>query len=328
MIHKSQLVEHNLEILKNNIVLFYGENLGLITEFKKKIKDKNNEKIIRFSQNEILSYPEKLFIEIENTSLFDNKKIIFIQDANDKIANYIEEITSKINNNQIFIFSEILDKRSKLRNFCEKEKKIDVVPCYQDSEVTLRSLILRRLKNYKGLTQEVINQMIEISSSDRSKLINEISKIETYFSNKVIKLDKLNILLNLRENFNFNLIKDAALNGNKLRTNKLLNNSNFEVEKINLYISIINQRLNALAELVKNNDTNIENTISKLKPPIFWKDKPNFIVQSKLWNQKKLSLALKKIYNIEIKIKSNSYLDKNIVIKKMLVDICNIANAA
>ena len=117
MIHKSQLVEHNLEILKNNIVLFYGENLGLITEFKKKIKDKNNEKIIRFSQNEILGYPEKLFIEIENTSLFDNKKIIFIQDANDKIANYIQEITSKINNNQIFIFSEILDKRSKLRNF-------------------------------------------------------------------------------------------------------------------------------------------------------------------------------------------------------------------
>ena len=118
------------------------------------------------------------------------------------------------------------------------------------------------------------------------------------------------------------------MNGNKLRTNKLLNNTNFDVEKINLYIGIINQRLNSLAELFKNKDTNIENIISKIKPPIFWKDKPNFIIQSKLWNQKKISFALKKTYSTEIKIKTNSYLDKNIIIKKVLVDICNIANAA
>ena len=269
-----------------------------------------------------------MFIEVENTSLFDDKKIIFIQDADDKIFNYIGEIFSKLNENRIFIFSNILDKRSKLRNFCEKEKKIDVIPCYQDSEVTLRALILKRLNDYKGLTQKVINQIIDVCSNDRSKLLNEISKIETYFDNKIIKLDELNVLLNMVENFNFNSVKDAALNGNKLVTNKLLNNTNFEVEKINLYISIINQRLSALTEVIKDKDKSIENTISKLKPPIFWKDKPNFIMQAKLWNKKKLSLALEEVYNTEIKIKSNSYLDKNIIIKKILIDICNIANAA
>ena len=41
MIHKSYLVEENFKILKNNIVLFYGENLGLIHDFKNKIKKKN-----------------------------------------------------------------------------------------------------------------------------------------------------------------------------------------------------------------------------------------------------------------------------------------------
>ena len=44
MIHKSQLVEQNLEILKNNLVLFYGENLGLISEFKKKLRIKIKKK--------------------------------------------------------------------------------------------------------------------------------------------------------------------------------------------------------------------------------------------------------------------------------------------
>ena len=38
MIHKSYLIEENIELLKNNIVLFYGENLGLKNDFRDKIK--------------------------------------------------------------------------------------------------------------------------------------------------------------------------------------------------------------------------------------------------------------------------------------------------
>ena len=36
MIYKSFLVENNINVLKNKLILFYGENLGLINEFKKK----------------------------------------------------------------------------------------------------------------------------------------------------------------------------------------------------------------------------------------------------------------------------------------------------
>ena len=38
MIYKSYLLEQNIEIIKNNIVLIYGENLGLKNEIKNKIK--------------------------------------------------------------------------------------------------------------------------------------------------------------------------------------------------------------------------------------------------------------------------------------------------
>ena len=37
MIYKSYLVEQNIKVLKNNLVLFYGENTGLINDFKDKI---------------------------------------------------------------------------------------------------------------------------------------------------------------------------------------------------------------------------------------------------------------------------------------------------
>ena len=35
--------------------------------------------------------------------------------------------------------------------------------------------------------------------------------------------------------------------------------------------------------------------IAKLKPPIFWKDKPIIIEQAKKWNKDKLKLAQKKL---------------------------------
>ena len=42
MIYKSYLVEANLDLLKNNIILFYGENYGLLNDLKKKLLKKIN----------------------------------------------------------------------------------------------------------------------------------------------------------------------------------------------------------------------------------------------------------------------------------------------
>jgi hypothetical protein len=33
-------------------------------------------------------------------------------------------------------------------------------------------------------------------------------------------------------------------------------------------------------------------------------------------------------YNLELKIKSNAQADKNLLIKKLLIDICELANAS
>ena len=38
MIYKSYQVENNLKIIKENIALFYGANIGLKNEFKSSIK--------------------------------------------------------------------------------------------------------------------------------------------------------------------------------------------------------------------------------------------------------------------------------------------------
>ncbi len=327
MILKSYLVEENLQIIQNNMALFYGENKGQIYEIKKQITNINKpNKILKYNQDEILDNLDNFYNEIKNVSLFDNKKIFFIDNVSDKILNIVENILPGIDNNLIYLFSNLLEKKSKLRIFFEKEKKVDVIPCYQDNEITVKKIITNSLKNYKGLTNSMVNLIIENSNNDRAKIYNELDKIKSYFNNLPINYINLEKLLNVNENDDFNKIKDSAILGNKQKTAKLLSNTILEVEKTIFYLSSINQRLLKLREVTDTKD-NIEKALSQLRPPIFWKDKPTFVAQAKLWDLQKLEKALIKTFESEVKIKSNSSIEKKVIIKKLLIDICNLANA-
>ena len=330
MIFKSYQVERNFELIDKDIILFYGENLGLQNEFKKLIrKKKRNSEIILLNQEDIIKNKENFFNELFNDSLFQKEKIVFINETNDKIITIIKEIETKIKNRKIYLFSELLDKKSKLRIHFEKSPDHAIVPCYTDNDINLKQIIHEQLKGFEGLTSQNINLIMSNCNSNRVKLYNELEKINLYFDNKVIDTEKLENLLNLRVNDDFNNLKDEALKGNKIETNRLISDTVMNNEKNILYLNIINQRLTKLNQIceLNNKKNNIEKVVNDIKPPIFWKDKPTIIMQAKKWNKNKISDALKKTYNLEMKLKSNSSINHQVLIKKLVVDICEIANA-
>jgi len=328
MILKSYLVENNIDILEKRLVLFYGENIGLIEDIKHLIINKHNKsEILRFTQDDILKDIKNFENEITNISLFEQNKVFFINDVNDKILNVISEINIENKSLSFFLFAKILDKKSKLRNFFEKSTKADVVGCYQDNEISLKKIIIKKLQGYKGITQEIINNMIDNCSNDRAKLNNELDKIKCYFINKTININEINKLINFKQNDDFDIIKNSALCGQKKNTNKLLSSTIIETDKTTLYLSILNQRFYKLKEIFKSK-TSLEISINEIKPPIFWKEKPVFLQQVKLWNESKINAALKKIYDTELKSKMNSSIDKKTLLKSLIIDICELANAA
>ena len=329
MNYKSYLLENNIDLLKNNLVLFYGENLGLKNDLKNKIKHNNKDaSFINFDQEDILKDKEQFFTEILNLSLFNEKKIIFINQANDKFIDTIKEIESKIINQKLFLFCEILEKKSKLRNYFEKSENLGIVPCYSDNEISIKKIILERLKGFTGLTTQNLNIIIDNCELNRAKLKNELDKIIIFFEKKKIEEEKLKKILNIKVNENFNTLKDEALVGNRDKTNRLLGDTIIQPEKNIFYLSLINQRLTKLSEVAYLTDnSSIENAINNIKPPIFWKDKPMFATQSKKWNLNKIKSILGKTYDIELQIKSNSSIDQSLLMKKLLVDICVLANS-
>ena len=329
MIYKSYLIESNYKLINNiSSVLFYGENIGLKKIFKNQIKEINkNSLFINLTQEEILKNQGIFIRELENSSLFGENKIIFIEDCNDKILNILESYLDTPLNFQTIIFSDVLDKKSKLRAFYEKSKIFASVACYKDNVISIQRIIQNKLKDFQGLSSYNVNMILETCALNRVNLDNEIEKIITYFKDKKINSNDLSKLLNNVSDESFNELKDEAIKGDRFKTNNLLNSTIMETDKTMYYLSIIYQRLLKLKEIFTQNKGTVEERILCLKPSVFWKDKPILIAQCKKWKLVNLKKALKDIYRLEVKIKSNSVLDKNLMIKKLIIDLCVLANA-
>ena len=173
----------------------------------------NNTEILSLYENDITNNEENFYNSIYSGSLFGSNRIIIINNATDKIVNLIKNITGKCSKNIfIIIFSDILEKKSKLRNLFETNNKTLCVPCYSDSETQLQIIAKRELgKDNIILSQESINLLIEKSNFDRGSLKNEIEKIRSYSLNKnKIEINEIKTIINFAGEHK----SDHLINGN------------------------------------------------------------------------------------------------------------------
>ena len=296
---------------KNKNYLFYGENNALINElvtnnFKTKFKDK----IYNYEENEITKNEKNFFDNILTSSFFENEKLIIVSRCTDKILKIAEEIVDKeIQDLKIIFLADNLEKKSKLRNFFEKNDKTVCVAFYPDNQKTLSILVNNffRKINY-SVSQEIINIIVEKSNGDRQSLKNELSKIENLTkSKKKIELSKILKLINVSEKNNISELVDVCLAKKQQKVVRIMNENNFSNEEAILIIRIFlnkTKRLIKLKTIMKENQ-NIDNVLSGFKPPIFWKDKELVKDQLKKWSDKNIETLFKSINETELSIKKN-----------------------
>ena len=297
------------DLLKENkIVLFYGNNEGLKNEVISKIT--NNTKLSSYDEREILENNNTFFEKFLSGSLFEDEKIFLIKRATDKFLKIVEELSQReIQNSSIIINANALEKKSKLRNFFEKDKRLVSVPFYPDTTETLSKLAQTIFRNEKiAISTSDINLIVDKCSGDRLFLKNEITKIIQYSKNKKkITTQDIKKLINLSENYNISELVDSCLVKNAKKTMKILNENNFNNDDCILILrSIMNKSKKILLlseEFEKNN--NIDLTISSAKPPIFWKDKENVKEQIYKWKSKNIKNLIYKLSELELTIKKN-----------------------
>ena len=317
------IIKH-FELKKNlnrdiNYFLLYGQNSGLVDELiDNEIKPVFSKNIFKYEESEILSDLGDFKEGIFNRSFFENDKLIIISRATDKILDIIKEISeTKDKSLKIILKSGSLEKKSKLRNYFEKNKEFIVVPFYEETYQSLLYLAQKFFRENKiKISIQNINHIIEKSNGNRINLKNELEKIKNFSQKKSsIELEEIIKLTNLSENYNISELADQCLAKNKKKTLNILNENNPSSEDNILILKTILYKLKRLKklklelEITKNTDT----AISNYKPPIFWKDKDLVKRQLKIWSISQLKLLIIKTNDIELLIKKNSQISNQIV---------------
>ena len=308
-----------LKATKCNLYLLYGENRGFKNQFiyeNLSLEFKKN--IFKYNENEVFNDYKDFMTSILNKSFFEEKKLYIISNVSEKILVLIQDfISSNIEDITIIIVASILDKRSKLRNFFEKEKNTICIPFYSDQNRTLSFLASNFFKEKKiSISQEVINFLVERCRGDRSNLNNEMNKIYNYaYEKSKVSFDEVYKITNLAENYSVNELIDNCLAKNKKRISAILNQNNFSDEDCILILRTMLNKSKRILKIKKeiNDVRNIDSIISSFKPPIFWKDKEIVKTQIMNWDAIEIENLIYKINDIEFIVKKNTINTLNIV---------------
>ncbi len=304
---------------KSNCFLLYGENDGHKEEAISNyfLKDFKGE-VVRYDENQILEN-KNLFLETcFNESLFESNKIILISRVTSKMYEIIKELTNKkIYNKKIIFISQLLEKRSKIRQLFETEEELVCVAFYQDNISSLYKIAYNFFKtNNISISSENINLILEKCSGDRKNLQNEMNKILNFsFKKNKITKEEILKLVSSQEGENYFELIDLCLAMNHFKVINIINNNSFNKNDAIILIRSFLSRLKRLVELkkIQNKKGNIKETIDFFKPSIFWKDKEIVQKQMEFWTLERIYILIEDLNTLELKFKRNYELSNNLI---------------
>ena len=308
------LVEKN----KYAAYLVYGQNKGLVREKSQIIinsyKD-NQTEIIKFENDELISEQGKLTNEFNTFSLTAEKKILHILNTKDNLTEIITNtITDHDSKNLIVFETSELTPRSKLRKFFEKEKHLGILACYFDTERDVQELIETTFKKENmPINRDIVLLITNHLGNERHIIKSELEKIILYLKDKKeFKAEDILKCLSQNEDYGFDDLNYSISNGNVVKLDKIINQLYLEginpiallrsVSKHFQKILFVNQKIDL--------GMNLSESLSQLKPPIFFLYANQFKEQVKKWKTTLCYKAIERILETEELCKMNSKIAK------------------
>ena len=245
-------------------------------------------------------------------SMLGGRKLIIIREADIAAGGALKlliednDFASK-SDNFILILGGDLDKSSPLRKTVEASSAFAAIPCYEDSEYTIKTFIESLLsKNGIRVNQEVIRLIIEKLGKNRQIITSEIEKITLYLGeDKSLTLDIVNKIAVSQGEISANefimSFAEKKFDKSLLQLEKLFKNK-FEPIMLIRFLSNYLQKLYHSKLEIESGDSNFDEAVKKQR--LFFKTEIEFKKHLKGLSLEFLIEKLHVLANLEIKIKS------------------------
>lgn len=325
------------KITKFDCFLIYGQNYEKISHLtnliieKLKIKPLDFKSIISLDNENFKNNLNCINENLKTTDIFGEKKILLISALNPDI--FFKKIDFSDNeafeNCKIIIRSRELNRNNRIRKLFESSDNLLCTACYENNDSDLEKQIIFKFKN-EGieLNNELLLMLISYLKLQKNSFNSELEKIIIYLKKNGLLTEKqLSLIVNQGSDFSLEEFVYCLVSGKIHQFDRLLylmekNNIN-EISIVTVLVKHFYKLLYYKMELFKTRSKSL--AIKSLYPPIFFKLKQEFILQSDLWTIDLIEKTLSKLLNAEKKLKTNSVFKENYT-KFLFFSICKLAN--
>lgn len=324
---------------KIRAVLIYGPDDGLIRErvttlMKTVVPDLSDPfRVADLNGAALAKDPALLADEAAALALTGGRRVLKVRDAGDSLAKPFEAfLNTPVGDALIVVQADDLAAKSTLRKLFETHTLAAAVPCYADDDVALASVISRTLAG-AGLSadKEVLDYLTANLGGDRAVTRQELEKLVTYMGVtdgpiRPVSLDDAMACIGDMSALALDDLILAAADGDSATAQRLLDRMLAEGTNpvpILRAASRHFQRLHLAGCALSHGHTQ-DSALGLLKPPVFFKTKPRFVAQLRLWGPARAMTALDILLHAEMDCKTTGMPERELTSRAFL----SIANAA
>ena len=288
--------------------LFYGQNYGKVSQCADLIKNfkdvkKDYEVINLFSDDIKKENLSRIFLESSTPNIFGSKTFLCLHLSSEKISKEILSIISKETNENLIVVLKCnqLSPRSSLRSFFENNNDTISVACYEEDEREKRKYIDNFLNN-EGLkvSKSLIDLLSNNLSNQRLEIKSELEKMIILYKSTQEKKSQQNSLSFISESLDNNDARFIFSVASKDKIGFVENYNKFTdygSDNVKLITYLLEHFFRLLVVKIKISEgIDTGSALKQLRPPIFFKNLPEFKKQINMFSTNELKLVIKKLF--------------------------------
>ena len=304
-------------------ILVYGPNNGLVRERAKTavtfaVEDlKDSFRLCEVDARDVSDDAARLADELAAFSFGGGRRAVWLKGAGDSLSDNISAALDIDFGNTLFVIEcANLKPRSALRKLFDKESDLAAVPCYEDDDNTLRDYISDFLASENtAIDQDALAWLLGRLGNDRLQVRSELEKLILYCSDSgegaegkqtKITIEAVTACSADAGQQSLDSLADAVASGELANIDRYLELAFDQgIQPIGAIRSVTRRftQLHFVVGLTEDGGST-EQLIASLRPPIFFKYRRAFQMQTALWPLRRIVQALDILTKAEIDCKT------------------------
>lgn len=297
-------------------VLLYGADAGQVRQRVVQITQQwlgaASDALARteISGEELAADPARLSDELAAMSLMAPRRVILLREPGDSaLPSITSALAARSADNFLIVYvTESLAANSKLRQWAERAGDIACLPFYKDEGAGLEGFIRDTLRGY-GLRADaaVLRTLAAQLSGDRQIIVNELEKLSLYLGDEAesVPPEVVGSVVGENNDLSFDALNAAVAGGDVVMTCRLVDRLLAEGHHGLVLVRSLMRMLQRLEQIVLRRDAGepVERILDTLRPPVFFKLRPQLSAHSARWPAAACAEALARLQALELECK-------------------------